>query len=227
MTKTFDFNQEITKDTNIYAKWKAEAKPKPKAKQTGVLIAKVTAKGKKGIVISWNKVKGAKGYDIFLARCDGKEGTKGMKKVKTVKAGKTLKWTKTGLKKKTAYKAYVKAYTVKSGKKKYIKTSPLTHSYTSGASKKYSNAKTLTVNKKKVTLKKGKTFRIKGKVTKVKKSKKLMPATHVPTLRYISDNKKVATVSKAGKITAKAKGTCRIYVYAHNGVHKTIEITVK
>ena len=227
LTKTFDFNQEITKDTNVYAKWKAEAKPKPKAKQTGVLIAKVTAKGKKGIVISWNKVKGAKGYDIFLARCDGKEGTKGMKKVKTVKAGKTLKWTKTGLKKKTAYKAYVKAYTVKSGKKKYIKTSPLTHSYTSGASKKYSNAKTLTVNKKKVTLKKGKTFRIKGKVTKVKKSKKLMPATHVPTLRYISDNKKVATVSKAGKITAKAKGTCRIYVYAHNGVHKTIEITVK
>ena len=225
LTKTFDFNQEITKDTNIYAKWKAEAKPK--AKQTGVLIAKVTAKGKKGIVISWNKVKGAKGYDIFLARCDGKEGTKGMKKVKTVKAGKTLKWTKTGLKKKTAYKAYVKAYTVKSGKKKYIKTSPLTHSYTSGVSKKYSNAKTLTVNKKKVTLKKGKTFRIKGKVTKVKKSKKLMPATHVPTLRYISDNKKVATVSKAGKITAKAKGTCRIYVYAHNGVHKTIEITVK
>ena len=229
LTKTFDFNQEITKDTNVYAKWKAEAKPKPKpkAKQTGVLIAKVTAKGKKGMTISWNKVKGAKGYDIFLARCDGKEGTKGMKKVKTVKAGKTLKWTKTGLKKKTAYKAYVKAYTVKSGKKKYIKTSPLTHSYTSGASKKYSNAKTLTVNKKKVTLKKGKTFRIKGKVTKVKKSKKLMPATHVPTLRYISDNKKVATVSKAGKITAKAKGTCKIYVFAHNGVRKTIEVTVK
>ena len=231
LTKTFDFNQEITKDTNVYAKWKAEAKPKPKpkpkAKQTSVLIAKVTAKGKKGMTISWNKVKGAKGYDIFLARCDGKEGTKGMKKVKTVKAGKTLKWIKTGLKKKTAYKAYVKAYTVKSGKKKYIKTSPLTHSYTSGASKKYSNAKTLTVNKKKVTLKKGKTFRIKGKVTKVKKSKKLMPATHVPTLRYISDNKKVATVSKAGKITAKAKGTCIIYVFAHNGVRKTIEVTVK
>ena len=61
--------------------------------------------------------------------------------------------------------AYVKAYTVKNGKKKYIKTSPLTHAYTSGASKKYSNAKALTVNKTKVTLKKGKTFKIRTKIT--------------------------------------------------------------
>ena len=221
LTKAFDFNKEITKDTAVYAKWKKNSKP------AGVLIAKVTAKGKKSMVVSWNKVRGAKGYDIFLARCDGKDGTKGMKKVKTVKAGKTLKWTKTGLKKKTAYKAYVKAYTVKDGKKKYIKNSPLTHAYTSGASKKYSNAKALTVNKTKVTLKKGKTFKIKAKVTKVKKSKKLMPSKHVPTLRYISDNKKIAIVSKAGKITAKAKGTCAVYVYTHNGISKKIQVTVK
>ena len=187
----------------------------------------MTAKGKKIMVISWNKVKGAKGYDVYFAKCNGKDGTKGMKKVKTVKAGKTLKWTKKGLKKKTAYKAYVKAYTVKNGKKKYIKTSPLTHAYTSGASKKYSNAKTLKVNKTKITLKKGKTFKIKTKITKVKKSKRLMPKTHVKTVRYMTSNKKVATVSAGGKITAKGKGTCTVVAFAHNGVSKKIKVTVK
>ena len=55
--------------------------------------------------------------------------------------------------------------------------------------------------KVKVTLKKGKTFRIKAKVVKLKKGKKLMRNKHVPKLRYLSSDKKVATVSKAGKIT--------------------------
>lgn len=219
----------ITKDggtVTLYAQWKTKKKPTPPAKASGILLAKLTAKGSKSLTVSWNRVKGAKGYEIFFARCDGK-GRTTTKKVKTVKAGKPLKWTRKGLKKKKAYKVYVKAYTVKNGKKKYIKSSPLMHAYTSGASKKYTNAKAVTVKKTKVTLKKGKTFKIKAKVVKLKKNKKLMPRTHVPTLRYISSNKKVATVSKAGKITAKARGTCKIYVYAHNGVCKTIKITVK
>lgn len=217
----------------MYAQWKTKKKPTPPApeptpaaKASGVLLAKLTAQGSKSLTVSWNKVKGAKGYEIFFARCDGKGGTT-TKKVKTSKGNKTFKWTKSGLKKKTAYKAYVKAYTVKNGKKKYLRTSPLMHAYTSGASPKYTNAKAMIVKKAKVTLKKGKTSMIKAKVVKLKKNKKLMPSKHVPTLRYISDNKKVATVSKAGKITAKAKGTCKIYVYAHNGVSKTIKITVK
>ena len=54
-----------------------------------------------------------------------------------------------------------------------------------------------------------------------------MPSKHVPTLRYLSSNKKVAVVSKAGKITAKAKGTCAVYVYTHNGISKKIQVTVK
>ena len=224
LTMVFDFDQEITKDTTIYAKWKENTKPV--VKSSGVLLVKMKAKGKRSMTISWNKVRGATGYDIFFGRCGGKAGTTA-KKVKTIKAGKNLRWTRTGLKKKTAYKAYVKAFKVKNGKKKYIKTSPLMRAYTSGGSGKYTNARAVKVNKVKVTLKKGKTFRIKAKVLKLKKGKKLMRNKHVPLLRYLSSDKKVATVSKAGKITAKAKGTCRIYVYAHNGVRKTIKITVK
>lgn len=43
---------------------------------------------------------------------------------------------------------------------------------------------------------------------------------------YLSSNKKIATVSKSGKIKAKRKGTCKIYVKAH-GITKTIKLTVK
>ena len=48
-----------------------------------------------------------------------------------------------------------------------------------------------------------------------------------PKLRYLSSNTKVATVSSSGKILAKAKGKCSVYVYAVNGVSKTIKVTVK
>ena len=60
----------------------------------------------------------------------------------------------------------------------------------------------------------------------MKKNKKLMPKSHVATLRYLTSNKKVATVSKSGKITARGKGSCVIYVFAHNGVSKQVKVTV-
>lgn len=54
-----------------------------------------------------------------------------------------------------------------------------------------------------------------------------MPAHHMKTLRYMTSNKKIATVSKGGRITAKGKGKCTIVAFAHNGVYKTIKVTVK
>ena len=101
------------------------------------------------------------------------------------------------------------------------------HAYTGNGTKKYTNAKSVKLNKNKVTLKKGKSFKIKAKVTKVKKSKKLMPKKHAATVRYLSTNKKVATVSKNGKIKAAGKGTCDVYAYAHNGAYKKINVKVK
>ena len=56
---------------------------------------------------------------------------------------------------------------------------------------------------------------------------KLLPKKHGPELRYISSNKKVAAVSDSGKITAKAKGKCKVYVLALNGVKTVVKVTVK
>ena len=116
---------------------------------------------------------------------------------------------------------------MKDGKKTYVKSSLKVHAYTSGGSKKYTNAKSVTVKKAKVSLKAGGKYKIKAKVNRLQSGKKLMPSVHGSKLRYVSSNKKIATVSKTGRITAKAKGSCRIYVIAVNGARKAIRLTVK
>ena len=215
----------------LYAQWKLEEEPTPPepapAKVSGTLLAKMTSKGKCSLVLKWNKIDGVDGYDIFFSRCNnsGKKNT--CKKVKTIKGNKTFKWTKSSLKKGKAYKAYVKAWVMKNGKKTYVRTSPMVHVFTSGGTKNYTNSKSVTVKKTSVSLKAGKAYKIKATVNKLKKGKKLMPTNHAPKLRYVSSNKKIATVSKSGKITAKSKGSCKVYVIAVNGASKTIKVTVK
>lgn len=62
-------------------------------------------------------------------------------------------------------------------------------------------------------------------MTLANKNKKIL--THTPKFRYLSTNKKVATVDKNGKIVSKGRGKCTIYVYACNGCTKTVSVTVK
>ena len=45
-------------------------------------------------------------------------------------------------------------------------------------------------------------------------------------LRYLSSDQEVAAVSGNGMITAKAAGTCKIYVYAVNGARNAVTVTV-
>ena len=193
---------------------------------TGTLLAKLTAKGKKSLVLSWTKVNGAEGYDVFFSKCNSKKEKRLPKKADTITGNKTAKWTKTGLKKNTAYKAAVKAWVMKNGVKTYVMTSPTVHAYSSGGTKNYANPKSVTVKKKSFKLSVGKTAKIKASVNPVKKGKKLIGKGHAAKLRYLSSDKTVATVSSSGKIRARAKGSCKIYVYAANGVRKTVKVVV-
>ena len=59
------------------------------------------------------------------------------------------------------------------------------------------------LNRRKLTLKKGKSFRLKVTLT---------PADSQDKITYKTSNKKIATVSKTGKIKAKKKGTAKITV---------------
>ena len=215
-----DFSK-VTANMTVTAQWKKASGTAAKA--GGVLLAKITAKGRDGLVISWNGYEGAEGYDVFMVKCSGDAK---FKKVKSVKAGAKLKWTKKGLKRGIAYKAYVKAYVMKDGKRSYLKKSPVVHAYTSGGTKSHTNAKSVTVAKTKVSLKVGKVYKVTANVTVLQKGKKLMSKEHAPKLRYLSSNTKVAKVSSSGKITAKGKGTCKVYAYAVNGAKKAITVTV-
>ena len=73
--------------------------------------------------------------------------------------------------------------------------------------------KTFTVSKSSVSIKKGKSTKITTK------------ASPSATVKWSTSNKKVATVSN-GKITAKKKGSCKIYAKA-NGITRTIKVKVK
>ena len=59
------------------------------------------------------------------------------------------------------------------------------------------------LNRKKLTLKKGKSFKLKVTIT---------PKDSQDKISYKTSNKKIATVSKNGKIKAKKKGTAKITV---------------
>ena len=190
-------------------------------------FASMTSKGKDKLVFKWKTVKYADGYELMLSRCDhgGKEYKP--KCVKTIWGNKVTEWTKTGLEKGKSYKGYVRAFvcTSKKGKRVYIGRGPLVHEYTSGGTKTISDAKKLTVESTDISLEKGDTYKINAKITKRDKKKKLFG--HVDKFRYKSTNKGIASVSKDGNIKGEKAGTCYVYAYAHNGVHKRIKVTVK
>ena len=214
--------------TEVIPKLKPEPTPKPtpnKSTAKPVLVAKAIASGKTAANISWNKIKDADRYEIYMSKCNYKGKKYTMKKVKTVNA-KTFKWAKKGLKKNTAYRFYVKVLK-KSGKTyKAVAKSMVGHFLTGNARNELTNPKSLKLNKSKLTIKKGKSATIKGTVTKVKKNKKLA-TSHAVKLRFISNNPSVATVNAKGKVTAKKAGTATIYVQTINGIWKTCKVTVK
>lgn len=190
----------------------------------GTQFVIMSARGDKNLHIIWSKITGAEGYDIFFTNCGL---TTTFKKVKTIKGNTLFAWSKTGLKKNTSYKVYVRAWAMKDGEKVYVTKSPVVHTYTTNGNKKYTVAKSVTVNKSNVTLDAGKSFTIKANIVKMDKQKKIMCSDHTAQLRYKTSNSKVATVSSSGKITAKGKGSCYVYVYAHNGVMKSVNVTVR
>jgi len=67
------------------------------------------------VELSWDKSKGASGYEIYRSNLS----KSGYKKVKTIKSGKTTKWTNTGLKGTAKYYYKIRPYKTVSGTKVY------------------------------------------------------------------------------------------------------------
>ena len=238
LTKAAVPGKALTGNTILYAKWTVKqstpsdpepSKPVVKAKWTKVndqaLSSKFSITTGKTIKVTWGKVAKADGYEVYMAYC--KKGKYTV--VKSVKAAKTLSVTINKLNKKTVnqkdnVKCYVVAYKKVDGKKVTIGKSITGHAV-GKKNTTVTDVKKIQIKKSAYSLKKGKTAKIKATI--VKKNNKLPLFGHTAKFRYDTSNKKVATVSKDGKITAKEKGTCYVYIYAVNGCAKKVKVTVK
>lgn len=176
---------------------------------------------KRSVTLRWKRVKGADGYKIYGNRFGKKWKYEHLKTVKGKRTSYTCKRIgKKKLKKGRFYKYIVIAYKTVDGKQVPVASSRRVYTVTSGG--KYGVAKAVKVKKAKVSLKKGKSFKIRAKeVSADKKIKRWR------RLSYESSNPKVASVSKKGVIKAKGRGSCKIYVYAQNGVYKTVKVSVR
>lgn len=188
---------------------------------------KVSQTGRK-INISWGRLSDADGYHVYVQYCGMKFNDKSLNQViggnNTSITVKKVNGKKLDLKKN--YKIYVEAYNLSDGKKKILGKSITAH-IVGKNNKKYTNVKKIRVKKNSYTLKQGGTIMIQAKVVLVSRGKKQLSNAHARQFRYASSDKKIATVSKNGKIKAVGKGTCIVYIYARNGYAKAIKITVK
>ena len=172
------------------------------------------------LTLTWTKVDGAEGYDIFYARCAGQPW------YRTAVRGDIARYKITHLVKGVAYKAYVQAWKRVRTVKTYIGgASPTVHAITGSYNAKYCNPKSVKVGKSSLKLKVGAAKKIRASVVGVKSGRKVL--THEKPLRYYTSDSNVATVTGTGKIRAKGVGSCTIYVMANNGVRAKIRVRVQ
>ncbi len=190
----------------------------------GAYLAKIQARvsqiteGK--IKLTWNRVKGADGYEVYGNRCNTRKWIYEYKRKKTIKNGSQKSYTDPKCKKGTYYKYIVRAYKIIDGKKVTIAVSKTIHVTTNGG--KNGNAKSVKVDKNKVTLKVGKTWKINA--SEIQEAK---PLRHHREVSYESSRPQALSVSKKGVIKAKKKGKYTVFAYAQSGVYKKVRITVR
>jgi hypothetical protein len=75
-------------------------------------------------------------------------------------------------------------------------------------------------------MKAGKTFKVSAKIS-VKDGGRFTSVKNASTVRFVSTDKSIATVTKKGTIKGRKAGTTTIYAVAHNGVRAKVKVTVK
>ena len=200
---------------------KLKSEKDPKGTKVAPLLLKSTKQTKNSIKLAWKKPAGTKKHVLYGNICGTKNN---MKKLKTLtKTSFNVKKAVKKLKKGKYYKFMVVAVDKNNN---VVSSSKIIHAATKGG--KVGNHKKVVVKKsilaKAKKLKKGKTLSLKP--TLKLQSKKLKFKKHV-AIRYESSNTNIATVSGKGKIKAKKAGSCKVYVYAQNGMVKKVSVKVK
>ncbi len=168
--------------------------------------------------VTWSKVPDATKYTVAY-----RKSNKAKWKVVSLSSDKTSYRTPIlGLR--GVFEVVVRAYTKTNGINELVATSPTLYMVL-GSNKSGSNVTKVSVPKSSVSLKKSKTYKIKPKLKY--SGKKAYSSANVKSVRYYTTSRKVATVTKKGVITAKGKGSAKIYVMAADGTKAIIKVTVK
>lgn len=173
-------------DQKVYSAWSSVNTSK--IKPGTPTISKVAKSSTTALKVTWKKVSGASGYELY--RATSKNGK--YSKVTTIKKGKTVSYTD---KKRSCGKVYyykVRAYRTVSGKKYYGSYSPVVSGFTTPGKVSWSTSK-ITMSTTSVTL----------------KWKKVSEATGYEIFRSTSKNsgyKKVKTISKNSTLSWKNTG---------------------
>ena len=185
--------------------------------------------GKKKITVYWDSAKNMNHVDgVIILRKTGK--SKVYKEIKRIKFrsgnGVVSRWSpkysfadKTAKKKNKAYTYVIVSYFSKNGLTYISNCSEWAAGQTTAS--KLKNAYKAKLNSKSLYMQSAGTSKLKVNFTSPKKSKAFMSSS----IRWYSDNKNVAKVSKKGKVTAVTPGTTTVYGRLPSG--KDIECTVE
>ena len=185
-----------------------------------ILLARTIASGNYAAQVGWNNVR-ADRYLIYYSEYG--------KKIRLAKAvnGRTLKYTRKGLKRNRRYRFYVVAQRRNGKGYVNIATSKITHMVTSNLWGRYTNAKGIGNVRSNIAIYKGRSIRLRPTVSKVRGGRKILPIKGIAAVRYTTNNPAIATVNGSGVITGKSPGTCYVYVQAINGAWKSVKVTVR
>ena len=184
---------------------------------------KVRAKScqEKRLKLTWKRVKGASGYQIYQYRAKVK------KFVKTVSVGKkVLSWKSRITSKKQTFK--IRAYKKKGSKKTY---SPFSYEVTAIPYKKMAktvNAGRIKVSRSHVSLSSYEAKKVSAQIKPSRHARNNKAKVYDKTVRWSSTDPSIAKVDQKGNITAQGKtGTCKVYARAHNGDSDWLWVKVK
>ena len=183
------------------------------------LFLHLEAKGKTSLTASWHPVEDADGYDLFFA-----QGGKSFDGVYRTLSPEETAFTFSQLDRKSVYKLYISAFMLTGSQKTTICESDTVRCITGGSTKKHTNAQKIRTKEKSVSLSVGEKKKISASVTGQDPDKQIL--THDGLLRFLSEDTSVATVSKDGKIRGIAPGNCRIFLFAANGIHSSVDVSV-
>ena len=179
-----------------------------------------TGQKKHSIDLAWTGVPGAVKYAVYGAPCGEK-----MKKLRKLGNVNRFMVKKAGSKLRQG-RYYKFRVTALDKRGRVIEKSKVIHVVTKGgAFTNFSRVKVKdSVIRRAAGLRPGRKLKLKARA--VKQDGSLEAEIH-RGMRYVSDNRKVASVSRSGVIKAKAPGSCLVYAYTQSGTFTCIKVVVE